>query len=161
MKKKNIILIISLLVVLAILAFIFIYIDVNKEDTNIINISISELEKKIENTDEFDFDKMQNIDAETASATFLIDSSKIKDIIGKSPIVNTKSFMYVIIKAENEDLQEVKMALESYGSEYEKVWSTYLPDQYELVKNRKIGIKGNYVYMVISEDSDKIVELIK
>lgn len=161
MKKKNIILIISLVVVLAILAFIFIYIDVNKEDTNIINISISELEKKIENTDEFDFDKMQNIDAETASATFLIDSSKIKDIIGKSPIVNTKSFMYVIIKAENEDLQEIKMALESYGTEYEKVWSTYLPDQYELVKNRKIGIKGNYVYMIISENPDKIVELIK
>ena len=50
MKKKNIILIISLVVVLAIVAFIFIYIDVNKEDTNVINISISELEKKIENT---------------------------------------------------------------------------------------------------------------
>ncbi len=161
MKKKNIILIISLVVVLAIVAFIYIYIDVNKEDTNVINISISELEKKIENTDEFDFDKMQNIDAETASATFLIDSSKIKDIIGKSPIVNTKAFMYVIIKAENEDLQEIKMALESHGTEYEKVWSTYLPDQYELVKNRKIGIKGNYVYMIISENPDKIVELIK
>lgn len=161
MKKKNIILIISLVVVLAIVAFIYIYIDDNKEDTNVINISISELEKKIENTDEFDFDKMQNIDAETASATFLIDSSKIKDIIGKSPIVNTKAFMYVIIKAENEDLQEIKMALESHGTEYEKVWSTYLPDQYELVKNRKIGIKGNYVYMIISENPDKIVELIK
>lgn len=161
MKKKNIILIISLVVVLAILAFIFIYIDVNKEDTNIINISISELEKKIENTDEFDFDKMQNIDGETASATFLIDSSKIKDIIGKSPIINTKAFMYVVIKAENENLQEIKMALESHGTEYEKVWSTYLPDQYELVKNRKIGIKGNYVYMIISENPDKIVELIK
>lgn len=161
MKKKSIILIISLVVVLAIVAFIYIYIDVNKEDTNVINISISELEKKIENTDEFDFDKMQNIDAETASATFLIDSSKIKDIIGKSPIVNTKAFMYVIIKAENEDLQEIKMALESHGTEYEKVWSTYLPDQYELVKNRKIGIKGNYVYMIISENPDKIVELIK
>lgn len=161
MKKKNIILIISLVVVLAILAFIFIYININKKETKVINIAISELEKKIENTDEFDFDKMQNIDAETASATFLIDSSKIKDIIGKSPIVNTKAFMYVIIKAENEDLQEVKMALESYGSEYEKVWSTYLPDQYELVKNRKIGIKGNYVYMIISENPDKIVELIK
>lgn len=161
MKKKNIILIISLVVVLAIVAFIYIYINVNKEDTNIINISISELEKKIENTDEFDFDKMQNIDAETASATFLIDSSKIKDIIGKSPIVNTKAFMYVIIKTENEYLQEIKMALESYGTEYEKVWSTYLPDQYELVKNRKIGIKGNYVYMIISENPDKIVELIK
>ena len=161
MKKKNIILIISLVVVLAIVAFIYIYIDVNKEDTNVINISISELEKKIENTDEFDFDKMQNIDAETASATFLIDSSKIKAIIGKSPIVNTKAFMYVIIKAENEDLQEIKMALESHGTEYEKVWSTYLPDQYELVKNRKIGIKGNYVYMIISENPDKIVDLIK
>ena len=69
--------------------------------------------------------------------------------------------MYVIIKAENEDLQEIKMALESHGTEYEKVWSTYLPDQYELVKNRKIGIKGNYVYMIISENPDKIVELIK
>ena len=69
--------------------------------------------------------------------------------------------MYVVIKTDENNLQEVKMSLESYGREYENQWSTYLPDQYELVKSREIGIKGNYVYMIISENPEEIVNMIK
>lgn len=159
--KKSIIIVISLLVVIILTLCIFVYINNDKENVENITVSLLELDTKIQNLDEFDYSKMQNIDKDFATSNFLIDSSKIQDIIGKSPIITTKASMYVVIKAEDLNLQEVKMALESYGKEYETQWSTYLPDQYELVKNRKIGIKGNYVYMIISETPDKIVQLIK
>lgn len=159
--KKNIIIVISVLLVIVFVIGVLIYINNNKKEIENIFISLEELDKKIKNIDEFDYSKMQDIDKEFATSTFLIDSSKIQDIIGKSPIINTTASMYVIIKAEELNLQEIKMALESYGVEYETQWSNYLPDQYELVKNRQIGIKANYVYMIISENPEKIIELIK
>ena len=167
MKKRNIILIIiSILLVIIIGIALVIFLNYNNSTSNKdenISISLDELDKKIEQTNEFEFLKMNAItdDEASASAKFLIDKSKIKNIIGREPIVHTKSGMYVVIQTDSDNIQDVKLALESYGSEYEEQWKTYLPDQYELVKNREIGVKGNNVYMIVSESPEKILELIK
>lgn len=165
MKKRNIILIIiSIILVIIIGIALVVFLNYNNSTSNKdenISISLDELDKKIEQTNEFEFLKMNAITDDEASAKFLIDKSKIKNIIGREPIVHTKSGMYVVIQTDLDNIQDVKLALESYGSEYEEQWKTYLPDQYELVKNRKIGIKGNYVYMIVSESPEKILELIK
>lgn len=165
MKKRNIILIIiSIILVIIIGIVLVVFLNYNNSTSNKdenISISLDELDKKIEQTNEFEFLKMNAITDDEASAKFLIDKSKIKNIIGREPIVHTKSGMYVVIQTDLDNIQDVKLALESYGSEYEEQWKTYLPDQYELVKNRKIGVKGNYVYMIVSESPEKILELIK
>lgn len=165
MKKRNIILIIiSILLVIIIGIALVIFLNYNNSTSNKdenISISLDELDKKIEQTNEFEFLKMNAITDDEASAKFLIDKSKIKNIIGREPIVHTKSGMYVVIQTDSDNIQDVKLALESYGREYEEQWKTYLPDQYELVKNREIGVKGNYVYMIVSESPEKILELIK
>ena len=165
MKKRNIILIIiSIVLVIIIGIALVVFLNYNNSTSNKdenISISLGELDKKIEQTNEFEFLKMNAITDDEASAKFLIDKSKIKNIIGREPIVHTKSGMYVVIQTDLDNIQDVKLALESYGSEYEEQWKTYLPDQYELVKNRKIGVKGNYVYMIVSESPEKILELIK
>jgi uncharacterized protein YpmB len=165
MKKRNIILIIiSIILVIIIGIALVVFLNYNNSTSNKdenISISLDELDKKIEQTNEFEFLKMNAITDDEASAKFLIDKSKIKNIIGREPIVHTKSGMYVVIQTDLDNIQDVKLALESYGSEYEEQWKTYLPDQYELVKNRKIGVKGNYVYMIVSESPEKILELIK
>lgn len=165
MKKRNIILIIiSVVLVIIIGIALVVFLNYNNSTSNKnenISISLDELDKKIEQSNEFEFSKMNTITDDEASAKFLIDKSKIKNIIGREPIVHTKSGMYVIIETDSDNIQDVKLALESYGSEYEEQWKTYLPDQYELVKNREIGVKGNYVYMIVSESPEKILELIK
>ena len=165
MKKRNIILIIISIVLVIIIGIALVLFlnynnSISNKDENI-SISLDELDKKIEQTNEFEFLKMNAITDDEASAKFLIDKSKIKNIIGREPIVHTKSGMYVVIQTDLDNIQDVKLALESYGSEYEEQWKTYLPDQYELVKNREIGVKGNYVYMIVSESPEKILELIK
>ena len=165
MKKRNIIwIIISIILVIIIGIALVVFLNYNNSTSNKdenISISLDELDKKIEQTNEFEFLKMNAITDDEASAKFLIDKSKLKNIIGREPIVHTKSGMYVVIQTDLDNIQDVKLALESYGSEYEEQWKTYLPDQYELVKNREIGVKGNYVYMIVSESPEKILELIK
>ena len=165
MKKRNIIvIIISIILVIIIGIALVVFLNYNNSTSNKdenISISLDELDKKIEQSNEFEFLKMNPITDDEASAKFLIDKSKIKRIIGREPIVHTKSGMYVVIETDSDNIQDVKLALESYGSEYEEQWKTYLPDQYELVKNREIGVKGDYVYMIVSESPEKILELIK
>lgn len=160
-KKMKVLVIVMLLVVIVFVSAIYIYKKIHTVNIKEEIILLEDLNLKIEDTNEFDISKMQDIDLDFASSTFLIEKDKIQGIIGKVPMINVKSSMYVVIEAEDENLQDIKLALESYATEYELQWSNYLPDQYELVKNRKIGIKDNYVYMIISENPDKIVSLIK
>ena len=54
-----------------------------------------------------------------------------------------------------------KKAFEEYGVAYENIWKDYLAEEYELVKNRKIGNKGNYVYFIIDTYAQDIIDLIK
>ena len=69
--------------------------------------------------------------------------------------------MYLIVKAKDEKLEDVKQKVEAYGISYEEQWARYLPEQYELVQNRKIGTIGNYVYMIVAENAEDLVTLIK
>ena len=128
MKKRNIILIIiSVVLVIIIGIALVVFLNYNNSTSNKnenISISLDELDKKIEQSNEFEFSKMNTITDDEASAKFLIDKSKIKNIIGREPIVHTKSGMYVIIETDSDNIQDVKLALESYGSEYEEQWKT-------------------------------------
>ena len=69
--------------------------------------------------------------------------------------------MYVIVEATDGNVGNVLSAFEKYGEKYDEMWKDYLTEEYELVKNRKIGQKGNYVYFVVSNYAKNIVDLIK
>ena len=69
--------------------------------------------------------------------------------------------MYVIVKTTEGNAENVVNAFKEYGVSYDEMWKDYLAEEYELVKNRQIGAKGNYVYFVVSDYAKEIVELIK
>ena len=69
--------------------------------------------------------------------------------------------MYVIVKATDSNVDNVLNAFQEYGKSYDELWKDYLSEEYELVKNRSIGAKGNYVYFIVSDYSEEIVNLIK
>ena len=43
----------------------------------------------------------------------------------------------------------------------EEQWSTYLPDQYELVENRLEEEYGEYLIYIISNDNELVLKTIK
>ena len=90
-----------------------------------------------------------------------MDESWIKDFTGKVPSVNINSNTYIIVEATDGNVEKVKKAFEEYGVAYEDIWKDYLADEYELVQNRKIGAKGNYVYFIIDTYAQDIIDLIK
>ena len=46
-------------------------------------------------------------------------------------------------------------------AELEKQWKNYLPDQYDLVKNRKVEKFGDYLIYIISNDNEAVYKKIE
>lgn len=163
MKKNNIILAIILIAFVACVALvIFFRLDQDrKRDVEVTNIDLTVLRTTIDSETEFGGMSMQSVDKPILLADFQIEEDKVEEVIGKIPFINVYSNMYLIIKATDGNVEMVKEKLETYGKDYEKQWERYLPEQYELVKRRKIGNKGNYVYLVVSDSADEIEEMIK
>ena len=92
---------------------------------------------------------------------FNIKKEDVEEVIGKSPLVEIKSSMYAIVKVKDGMQEDIKEKFEVYSKEKEKQWESFLAEQYDLVKNRKIGIVGNYVYIIVSSSADDIEKLIK
>lgn len=163
MKKTNVILaiVISVFIISAI-AILVIAIGNNKEEEKVpVNIDFTALSSEIKDSTSFDRTKLQEITIEELETEFGIQKDWIKQVIGEKPYVNVTASMYVIIEVTEGNVENVVNALKTYGDSYDEMWKDYLTEEYELVKNRQIGSKGNYVYFVVCDYPQNIVDLIK
>lgn len=80
-------------------------------------------------------------------------------VMNSAIIVNSN--LYFIIKPKKENSEDVQKAVDKYMVDLEEQWKTYLPDQYELVKNRKFEKLGDYLVYIVSEDNDLVYNKIK
>jgi hypothetical protein len=79
-----------------------------------------------------------------------------------TPMMNVQATEYAIFKVKSKtDIARVKAGINKRAGYLENVWKQYLPYQYELVKNRKVVVKGKYVLFVISENRDKAISNFK
>ena len=70
-----------------------------------------------------------------------------------------RSELVIVVEANTpEAAANVAASMAEIRSSQEATWSTYLPDQYEFVRNNKIITHGNFVLYVTSEHVDAIVE---
>lgn len=125
------------------------------------NIDLNSVSASITSTGGFDQMATLDITKEIANTTFNIPTEYIEEIYGKMPMINVQASLYAIIKTTDDKVDEVRQKLEEYGDNYQKQWETYLPEQLDLVKNRIISTKGNYVYIIIAENATELEKLIK
>ncbi len=163
MKKTNIILgiVIAIFVICAIFILVNAVINNKPDDTVPVNVDFTALSSEIEESTNFDSSKMKQVTMEDLQDEFLINNEWVKQVIGQRPYVNVTSSMYVIVEVTEGNVDNVVSAFEKFGESYDEMWKNYLTEEYELVKNRKIGAKGNYVYFIVSDYASDIVDLIK
>lgn len=162
MKNKNVIITIIVVVIL-IAVGVGIYFLLNNKPSAPANINMSELNTNISKVGGFDEGaSMQEVDKEMLANIYgITDTAAVESVIGKMPMINIRASMYVVIKAADGKVDYVKEKVDEYGKNYEQQWSTYLPDQHELVKARQSGNVGNYVYLIIAENAEELKGLIK
>lgn len=161
MKENTKVLIAVLIVFIFVCLGIFVaYVFIPKQD-KLINLDLQELKTEIENTGKYNEIASTDITKDNIEEIFNIKKEDVEEVIGKSPLVEIKSSMYAIVKVKDGMQEYIKEKFEVYSKEKEKQWESFLAEQYDLVKNRKIGIVGNYVYIIVSSSADDIEKLIK
>ena len=151
MKKNILIAIIVILVIVAIGigAFVFLKGGVKKVDIDAVGQTIASITP---------FNELASMDItmEELGSIFGINTENVEKVVGKVPMMSVQASMYVLIQAKDGAVDTVKAELDKYATQYEEQWSMYLPAQYELVKNRKMGIVGNTVYMIVAENAETL-----
>jgi hypothetical protein len=91
-----------------------------------------------------------------------IKSKYLESYAVMTPMMNVQATEYGIFKVKSKnDIAKVKAGINKRAGYLENIWKQYLPYQYELVKNRKVVVKGKYVLFVISENRDKAISNFK
>ena len=107
------------------------------------------------------FGMMGEVTDEVLSTTFNINSEDVLEYAGKTSMMIVSASGYMIIKPAEGKKEVVKEAMADYMAKQEEQWGSYLPSQYDLVKNRlETEVEGYLVY-IVSEDNDAVLKAIK
>lgn len=91
-----------------------------------------------------------------------IDPEKLEEYIFVMSEEATSAETIVIMKVKDEgDVEKISEALLVVVDEKRGEMENYLPEQFEIVDKSSVKSKGSYVYLVISESGDTIVQMIE
>lgn len=107
------------------------------------------------------FGSLQEVNDDLLSQQFGIEKEDVDEYLIKTPMMITSSNSYIIVKPADGKKEEVKNKLDEYMKNLEEQWKTYLPTQYELVKNRLEEEYGDYLIYIISSNNKLVFDTIK
>lgn len=91
-----------------------------------------------------------------------IDPKKLEEYVFVMSEEATSAETIVIMKVKDEgDVEKISGALQVVVDEKRGEMENYLPEQFEIVDKSSVKTKGNYVYLVISESQDAIIQMIE
>ena len=158
MNKKVMYAVIAVVVLIAVIVGAIVIFSNNNSK---VELDLATLNGEIKQKGGYDQMSTMTIDKTTATSLYEIEEAQIAEIIGEMPMMNVHASMYVVIKATEGNVETVKAKLDTYAQNYEQQWERYLPEQYDLVKNRKMGVVGDYVYMIVGQNAEEVETLIK
>ena len=151
MKKKILIAIIVILVI-ALIAVGAYFIFFNEEKT----LDVDTANQTLASSAPFNELASMDVTVEELGTIMGINTENVEKVAGKIPMMNVQASMYLLVQAKDGAVDTVKSELDNYLAQYEEQWSTYLPAQYALVQNRKVGTVRNTIYVIIAENADTL-----
>lgn len=153
MKKKILIILVVILIVVVLGAGIYFILN-NRSENKSLDVELAG--QTLANNTPFNEMATMDITIEELNTIYGINTENVEQVVGKMPMMNVQASMYVLIQAKDGTVDTVRAELDEYAKQYEEQWSMYLPEQYGLVQNRKVGTIGNTVYMIISENAETL-----
>ena len=125
-----------------------------------VDVELTSVMETIENDFGNDLPMMMPADETVLQDFYGLTTEQVSDYAISLAAMNVHATEIIMVEAQEGKLEEVKAALDARMETVNSIWSTYLPDQYELVKNRKTLEVGNYLVIVIAEKADEIMKVI-
>lgn len=91
-----------------------------------------------------------------------VSADQIVEHVFAMPMMAVHATSFIVIEAKDADaLADVTEKMGTYFKGVEEQWSTYLPDQHELVQNRVEKTVGNYYIGIIAADAETLAETLE
>lgn len=103
----------------------------------------------------------ENLDATALMDLYGIDSKDLENYDVRMALINVQATEIAMFEAKEGKLDAVKKGVEKRLEDLKALWSQYLPDQYELVKNNLTYENGNYYFFIVGQDAKKVLDSIK
>lgn len=105
------------------------------------------------------FPRLMELDQNGFEDFYSLTDKQVSEFVAYIPMMNVKATEIVIIKAVSGKAGDVEAAMKLRQETALKTWETYLPDQYELVKNYRLVTNGDWVLFVVSEHAETIEQI--
>lgn len=103
----------------------------------------------------------ENLDATALKDLYDLNIDDLKSYDVRMALINVQASEVAMFEAKDGKIDVVKAGVEKRIENLKELWSQYLPDQYELVKNAQTYEHGNYYFFVVGTDAEAIINLIK
>lgn len=133
-------------------------------DGYIVAVSVkdnADLLKVIKNCKNPIFANMMEMPVESIEDVLGLKEDQVEEFLMATPMMIVRSDTYIIVKPSEGNKKAVKEKIDEYMDALEKQWETYLPEQYELVKNRLEKEYDGYLIYIVSIDNDLVYKTIK
>jgi len=148
-------------------AYLSKFTDLNKLETEYASYLIyifsdksNQILKTIKNSKSRVFGMLMEVNEADVEVLTGINPENLDEFLIKNSVM-TQASSYYILKPKEGKKEVVKEDMDKYMDNLEENWKTYLPDQYELVKNRLEEEYGDYLIYIISSDNELVYKSIK
>lgn len=143
-----------LLSLLALICAVCILSGCSKEE-EIKNVSISEINKKIE--ENVDISQMRTANMDKLKKLYDVKEDDVEEFILYTAPTNIKADELAIIKVKkSESIENIKNNISKRVEKKGNSFKDYLPEEYYLIENHILTTKGNYIFFVISDKAEDI-----
>jgi len=104
-----------------------------------------------------DDEQMDIGDSSKLRKLYYISKNEIEDFILYAPKSNMDANEGLVLKGKSEEvIQQLKVKVEGRIKKQSDSFNSYRPDEYDIISNRVLDIKGKYLILIISRDSATI-----
>jgi len=122
--------------------------------------SILEIYQEIEQT--VSLQSPQCMDDDFISNYYGIDAASLEEYVFSMSEDAAQAETIIILKAKStEDLPALTDSLQTVVDEKKNEMENYIPEQYTIVEKSKVQTKDTYIWLVISDNADAIVDIIE
>ena len=89
-----------------------------------------------------------------------INTDHLESFLVLMPMMRVHATEILVFQVKEDMMETVKTKVDDYLNHYEEYWSSYLPEQHVLVRNRLGKTLGNTLIIIVSENSDLIETII-
>lgn len=146
------------IVALILIAIIGVVIFINGKDKNV-QINIDELATKISESGAFE-DQLIKVDSEMTMSDYGFTNEEVRALVSYQGSGATSEEIVVLEVNDKSNVDSVKGKINTRITDRKEAFASYLPKEVGKIDSNIMQVKGNYVIFCISNDSNKVNNVI-